>query len=376
LVLRRQRVATAGTASRTFLAAAIALIGLIALHLHDPNDTRTAEAFYAGCFLGMSTPERLKGWMQPLLGAIVLTAMLVLVSALLPGLGGSLGFAAFVTGVVLLALNGLFGGGRSLDNAMQETVRGHLLQLRAYASATPMFGSGKARAIAVAASIAGLLVAGWLVLPHQLASQENQETQENAVASAPVTEQSAPLPPQPVLVQTTPGPDDDGAIPAGQIPANGIDADRADVTERHLEADATQAAVAGGAADAAADPGRVNRAEATATPPAETPQNAAPVADVAQAHQELFRQFVRWDAEHASAQVAPPPAKRVRNPQLHVVRLAPADASLQARAGRRPDRPNSASGPLAGSPVGLRIDPRRPPVRSSATSPAPGQPTP
>ena len=372
LVLRRQRVATAGTASRTFLAAAIALIGLIALHLHDPNDTRTAEAFYAGCFLGMSTPERLKGWTQPLLGAIVLTAMLVVVSALLPGLGGSLGFAAFVTGVVLLGLNGMFGGGRSLDNATQEIVRGRLLQLRAYASANPMFGIGKVRAIAVAASIAVLLVAGWLVLPHQLASQEDQE---NAAASGEVTGPSAPVPPQPVLARTTPGSDDDGAIPPGQIPANAVDADRAVVTEQHLETDATQAAGAGGAADAAADAGHVDRAEATATPGTETPQNAAPVADVPEAHQELFRQFVRWDAEHASAQAPPPPAKRARNPQLHLVRLTPADSSPQARAGRRPDRPNSASGPQAGSPASVRSDPRRP-VRSSAISAAPGESTP
>lgn len=78
---------------------------MIALHLNDPNDTRTMDAFYAGCFLGMSTPERLKGWIQPVLGAILLTAMLVLVRTLLPDVGGGLGFAAFVTVAVLLALN-------------------------------------------------------------------------------------------------------------------------------------------------------------------------------------------------------------------------------------------------------------------------------
>lgn len=102
-VLRRQRVASAGIADRIFIASAVALIGLIALHLNSPNDA-LLDAFYAGCFLGMSTPERLKGWIQPVFGAVVLTAVLVLVRTFLPGVGGGLGFAAFVTVAVLVAL--------------------------------------------------------------------------------------------------------------------------------------------------------------------------------------------------------------------------------------------------------------------------------
>jgi hypothetical protein len=92
--LRQRRAAAAGVATRIFIASVVALTGLLGLHLGNPDDTPTSEAFYAGCFLGMSTPERLKGWLQPLFGAIVLTAMLVLERCLLSGVGGGLGLAA------------------------------------------------------------------------------------------------------------------------------------------------------------------------------------------------------------------------------------------------------------------------------------------
>jgi hypothetical protein len=101
-MLRQPRFAAATVGDRTFIASAVALIGLTALYLSSPNDAHTLDAFYAGCFLGMSTPERLKGWFQPVFGALVLTVVLVPVRAFLPGIGGSLGFAAFVT-VALLA---------------------------------------------------------------------------------------------------------------------------------------------------------------------------------------------------------------------------------------------------------------------------------
>lgn len=105
LVLRQRRVASAGVAERIFAASAVALSGMIALHLSDPSDAQTLDAFYAGCFLGMSKPERLSGWFQLVLGALVLTAMLVLVHAFLPGVGGGLGFAAFVTVALVAALS-------------------------------------------------------------------------------------------------------------------------------------------------------------------------------------------------------------------------------------------------------------------------------
>jgi hypothetical protein len=105
LVLRHWRLAAAGVPERIFIASAVALIGLLILHLGDPGDARTADAFYAGCFLGMSTPDRLKGWFQAVLGALVLVVLLVPVRAFLPGFGGGLGFAAFVAAMLLVGLS-------------------------------------------------------------------------------------------------------------------------------------------------------------------------------------------------------------------------------------------------------------------------------
>ena len=374
LVLRRQSVATAGTADRTLLASAIALIGLIALRLNDPSDARTADAFYAGCFLGMSTPDRLKGWIQPFLGAIVLSAVLVLVNTLLPGVGGSLGFAAFITVAVLVAVNGMLGRGRSPENATQESASGRHLQLSTHASADPMFGIGNAHAI-VAGSITGLLVAGWFLLPYQLASQDN------AVASAPVSEQSAPIPAQAALVAAKPGTDDEDATQPDQRPTNVIiDADRAAATEGHSETEVTQTAAGGGTADVTRDAERADRAEATAMPNTaqaeatampSTAQGGVPI------DAEMFREFKQWEAARFGAQAGPqPPVERIHNPKVHLVRLAPTGSSPQARPGRRPDRSNSASGPdPAGSPAAGRVDPWRP-FRNSGTGPASARPIP
>jgi hypothetical protein len=103
--LRQPRVASAGVAGRTLIASTVALAGLVTLHFCSPNDVPTSDAFYAGCFLGMSTAERLKGWFAPVLSALVLVVVLVPVHAALPGIGGGLGFAAFVTLALLEALS-------------------------------------------------------------------------------------------------------------------------------------------------------------------------------------------------------------------------------------------------------------------------------
>jgi hypothetical protein len=103
--LRRRRIKSAGLAERAFIASLIALIGLLALHLGNPRDPLVLEAYCAGCFLGMSTPEGLKGWFEPLLGALMLTALLVAVRAHFPGVGGGLGFVAFVSVALLAALS-------------------------------------------------------------------------------------------------------------------------------------------------------------------------------------------------------------------------------------------------------------------------------
>jgi len=101
--LRHPRTAAAGSAIRTSVASTVALVGLLILHLGNPGDIHMPEAFYAGCFLGMSTRERLTGWFQPVFAALLLTAMLVLVRAFLPAVGGRLGLAAFVSVALVTA---------------------------------------------------------------------------------------------------------------------------------------------------------------------------------------------------------------------------------------------------------------------------------
>ena len=90
---------------RIFVASATALSGLIVLHFGSPDDAVAMDAFYAGCFLGMSAPHRLKGWLQPVSAAVVLIVLLVPARALLNGFGGSLGFAAFIAVMLLIAVS-------------------------------------------------------------------------------------------------------------------------------------------------------------------------------------------------------------------------------------------------------------------------------
>jgi hypothetical protein len=107
--LRQQRVALLRSADRIFVAAGTALCGLGALHLSDADNPHLLNCYYAGCFLGMSTRERLSGWIRPALGAFMLSAMVSAAGALLPGIGGTLGLAAFVTAALLAAMRGMPG---------------------------------------------------------------------------------------------------------------------------------------------------------------------------------------------------------------------------------------------------------------------------
>jgi hypothetical protein len=105
LFVLRQARAGDSVPLRIFVASAAALFGLIVLQFGNPDDARAMDAFYAGCFLGMSTPERLKGWLQPVSGALVLIAVLVPVRAFLHGFGGGLGFAAFIAVMLLIGFS-------------------------------------------------------------------------------------------------------------------------------------------------------------------------------------------------------------------------------------------------------------------------------
>jgi hypothetical protein len=103
-VLRQPRI-EGSVPVRTFVASAAALLGLVVLQIGNPDDARAMDAFYAGCFLGASTLDRLEGWFKPLSGALVLMVLLVSVRAFLPGFGGGLGLAAFIAVMLIIALS-------------------------------------------------------------------------------------------------------------------------------------------------------------------------------------------------------------------------------------------------------------------------------
>jgi hypothetical protein len=101
LVLRQSRVASSDLADKTFVASAIALAGLIVVRRISPTDALLLDAYYAGCFLGMSSRARLNGHIETLLGAVILAGLIIQVGLFLPGIGGGLGLAAFATVAVL-----------------------------------------------------------------------------------------------------------------------------------------------------------------------------------------------------------------------------------------------------------------------------------
>jgi hypothetical protein len=338
--LRPRSVALTDPAERIFIAAAVALIGLVVLHLNAASDTRTMDAFYAGCFLGMSTPERLKGWLQAGLGAILLTAMLVLVKAMLPNIGGGLGFAAFVTVAVLQVMIWLTTGKPMRDarppTPTRTSASGHLIPEMPVHSA-----------FAIAASLAGLLLMGWFAMPHQVASEQP----DLDMASATVTGQPARILEQVALVEAKPGSVNEAILiePApGTTSTDAVNADPA----LSLELNAvTIAAAHGAAADARAEIGRTDPAGDATTATADAVQRGSRGDEATQSNAEIFREFMQWRAARAGtiAQARPQPVKRIRNPALQMARLTP--------------------------PASIRTAPRAP-TRAPAIRPAPVQPRP
>jgi hypothetical protein len=346
-VLRRRSVASAQQAERTFIAAAIALLGLMTLHLGGPNDTHCLDAFYAGCFLGMSTQERLKGWIDPLLGAILLTAMLSLVKMLLPGVGGELGFAAFVTVALIVALRQVVTWQVMSWRAMiwlatDNSPRGSGIKIVPPASAG---GFGPVRpvrsAINVAGSAMGLLMIGWLALPGQVASEEPDLNPTAQVAAQPEQPYA-----QIAMAETNPDAFDVAIsldLPAGVAdaanPARGLSP----------ALNATTAATTVGASDARAEPERTDRAAGAATAPVDAVRHESPLDAAARSHEALFADFIRWRAAHSGTAAQPQPVRRSRNPAVQMVRLTP--------------------------PTSIRTAPRAP-VRTPAVRHVPGQTVP
>ena len=320
-VLRRRSIASAQQAERIFIAAAIALLGLMALHLTG-NDAHSLDAFYAGCFLGMSTQERLKGWIEPLLGATLLTAMLYLVRMLLPGIGGELGFAAFITVALIVALRQVVTwqvmSWRAMIWLTSDTSRDRDIGIVPKASAGGVVAGRPIRsALNVAGSAVGLLMIGWLALPGQVASEEPDLDPAEQVA-----EQPAPTPARIALAETNAAAVDVALsldLPAGAVTADADAVNASTGMSREINAAATTVATT----DAGAEPGRTDRAASAAPAPIDTVRHESPLADAARSHEALFAEFIRWRAAHPAAQPQLQPARRSHNPAMQMVRLTP-----------------------------------------------------
>ncbi len=101
-------VAGSRRAVRIFVAAAVAFAGLVMLQQFMPGDASDLDAYYAGCFIGMSSPRRLRSPLQAMAAAVLLTALLILTGPILPSVGGSLGYIAFVSVIFVDAAVRLF----------------------------------------------------------------------------------------------------------------------------------------------------------------------------------------------------------------------------------------------------------------------------
>ncbi len=231
LVLRRLDFKFDKIADRTFIASTVALFGLTALHLMGLNGA--LDAFYAGCFLGMSTPERLKGRIEPFLGAVLLSVVLVQVKRLLPGVGGSLGLAAFVTVWMLVILKRIASRPASPDPSTSHrplTTSHSAPSVDAITAIVPIatpagvspgvarkgsFTARPMRTIA-GASLAALAV-GCLLLP----SKRTEVLDTTTVAQ--VASEPSPVPQQLALLQANLAPEAERPVEAPAVAAVGSD---------------------------------------------------------------------------------------------------------------------------------------------------------
>jgi len=367
-MLRGRSTATANQAERTFVASAIALIGMASLYLNNPADTRLLDAFYAGCFLGMSAPERLGGWFAPFLGALVLAIMLVLVRTFLPGIGGSLGLAAFVTVMILAAFRK-----RPEPRSRGAAGRG--------ASTARM---PRRRTGAIAYPVSGLLALGCFVLlllsARQPPALDRATTAEAAMPAMPA--------PSPMAVAVSHQAND---APSLEAPAAGSvdlaislelphdDKARAlpdGVEQPPQEPSGAMVSAMQQASGTAVLTDAPTRALGIAPVTAEPPRDREVADDATEADERLFREFMQWRAARGGAvQARPQPARPRSRPAQLVGLVTPTPSPVPPRPAR--PKPVSSIDPT-GWPASLR--PVRPPkdasrdqraVHSATAHPAP-----
>jgi hypothetical protein len=369
LPLRGQGMTSLKTADRTFLAAAIALAGLIGLHLSGLNDASTMDAFYAGCFLGMSTSERLKGRIEAVMAAMVLAVLLVQVRRLLPGVGGSLGLAAFLTVAVVVALGQIaaflargFSGRRENPQAVIQPFALDPIavgeNLRFEPQGSPAEGTARWRVRVTANAILASLAIGCLLLRVLLVPEGPLS---NMAASTPVAGGPASSPEQPVLFLALPQTVDD-AIPPG---TPSVEVDKADLTPTRDSWVAGQVVAGQGANDQAQLKGRPDTAisaasEAAAPPTAQPDINGVPDG-IKESSDTIFHRFLQWHAARSAGMTerSPQPPNKKRS---HFSRIAGSLATAAATsAPQAPARPQ-AGRPHRATPAAGRSPPVRPPA--------------
>ncbi|WP_257167404.1 hypothetical protein [Bradyrhizobium sp. SRS-191] len=128
--LRWPPIAGSRRAVRIFVAATVAFAGLVLLLQFVSGNASELDAYYAGCFLGMSSSRRLRSLLQAMAAAILLAALLMLTGPILPAVGGSLGYVAFVSVLFVDAGVRLFiEAGESPQQTMIAWTRGLLAAL-------------------------------------------------------------------------------------------------------------------------------------------------------------------------------------------------------------------------------------------------------
>ena len=377
LVLRRERVAAADLADKTFVASAIALIGLIVVHRISPTDARLLDAYYAGCFLGMSSRERLKGWIETVLGAAVLASLIIRLRIFLPGIGGGLGLAAFVTVAVLVTLKQftrfVLPINRSENMATQlSTVRSRA----AHSVANPQFERRRSTWSEIswrpAAAIASLAVAaaviGGLVWPTQFVSKKSI-----SVATAPVSVVDE-VTPDPTAAQAEVRSDaSDAATPLGTAEASPGSTASGQNTSSENPSEISAASPAGlRLSSAAVDERAVGFEEPKTAPPVTSEVIAArePALGETQKVEEdatdaaLFREFLQWRTARVSA--AAPTARQ--NAAKSHYRLRPPAAIPTPAATNLQPRSTHPSSVAQATPITSPVARPRRPHPSNATT--------
>ena len=318
----------------------------------------------------MSSRERLSGWIETTLGTVVLASMVIQVGTVLPGIGGGLGLAAFVTVAVLVTSKQftffILPANRSENMATQLPTG---LSRAGHSMANPQLERRRRTWIdsswRPAAALAGLAVCaavlGGLVWPTQFVSKESVSV---ATASMPAIDEAAPDPAAPQA--EVPSSTVDAATPLGIAEANpdsmvsGQTASNEDASEI-----STASLVEVKSFSAAVD----DRAASSEEPKAASPVIAEVIAarepvlgetqktgnDATEAA--LFREFLQWRAARVSG-VAP---NDRHNAAVSHHRSRPAAATATAAATNsqlrpRPPSPVAQATPTT-SPV---VRPRRP----------------